>query len=127
VPGTSSSQHLAELLGHAGTVREAEARYAAGMLTNQEVSVLDAAGWAARSPAEIDRLLESLPLVDGITGSGGGPGVAAGQDLPFRYSRLSSDETSLTDGNRSATAAAAIRAYRSARPPGAGLRISASS
>lgn len=66
VPRTSSGQHLAELLGHADVVREAEAGYAAGTLTNEQVCVLDASGWAARTPAEIRGLLESLPLVDGI-------------------------------------------------------------
>ncbi|GAA2527793.1 HAD family hydrolase [Winogradskya humida] len=66
VPHTSSGQHLAESLGHAGVVREAEARYAAGTLSNQEVSVLDARGWVTRTPAEVRGLLDSLPLVDGI-------------------------------------------------------------
>jgi phosphoserine phosphatase len=66
VPHTSSGQHLAELLGHAEVVRDAEARYAAGTLTNREVSVLDARGWATRTPAEVRGFLESLPLVDGI-------------------------------------------------------------
>jgi phosphoserine phosphatase len=67
VPGTSSGQHLAGLLGHAPVVREAEAAYAAGTLTNREVSVLDASGWAGREPAEVHGFLESMPLVDGIT------------------------------------------------------------
>ena len=66
VPQTSSGQHLAELLGHAEAVREAEDRYAAGTLTNQEVSVLDARGWSARTPPEVRGFLETLPLVDGI-------------------------------------------------------------
>jgi phosphoserine phosphatase len=67
VPGTSSGQHLAGLLGHGSVVREAEAAYADGMLTNREVSVLDASGWAGRSPTEVHGLLESMPVVDGIT------------------------------------------------------------
>ncbi|GIE28452.1 hypothetical protein Ait01nite_014970 [Actinoplanes italicus] len=66
VPGTSSGQHLADLLGHSEIVRDAEARYAAGTLGNREVSMLDARGWASRTPAEIRGFLESLPLVDGI-------------------------------------------------------------
>jgi phosphoserine phosphatase len=66
VPGTSSGQHLAGLLGHASVVREAEAAYADGTVNNQEVSVLDASGWAGRSPAEVYRHLESMPLVAGI-------------------------------------------------------------
>jgi phosphoserine phosphatase len=66
VPRTSSGQHLAELLGHAEVVREAEAGYAAGILTNEQVCLLDASGWASRTPAEVRGFLESLPLVDGI-------------------------------------------------------------
>ena len=66
VPHTSSGQHLAALLGHAEVVRRAEADYAAGTLSNAEVSVLDARGWATRTPADVRRFLESLPLVDGI-------------------------------------------------------------
>jgi phosphoserine phosphatase len=66
VPQTSSGQYLAESLGHLATVRDAEARYAAGALTNQEVSVLDAGGWVARTRAEVRGFLAGLPLVDGI-------------------------------------------------------------
>lgn len=66
VPRTSSGQHLAQLLGHAEVVRGAEAGYAAGTLSNQEVSVLDARGWATRTPTQVRGFLESLPLVDGI-------------------------------------------------------------
>jgi len=66
VPQTSSGQHLAELFGHAAAMREAEERYAAGTLTNKEVSVLDARWWAARTPSEVRGFLETLPLVDGI-------------------------------------------------------------
>jgi phosphoserine phosphatase len=66
VPDTSSGQHLADLLGHGPAVREAEAAYAAGTLSNQDVSTLDARGWASRTPAEIRAYLTGLPLVDGI-------------------------------------------------------------
>ena len=66
VPNTSSGQHLADLLGHAEVVRQAEDSYAAGILSNAEVSVLDARGWAMRTPAEVRGFLTSLPLVDGI-------------------------------------------------------------
>jgi phosphoserine phosphatase len=66
VPHTSSGQHLAGLLGHAEVVRKAEAGYAAGTLTNEQVCVLDARGWASRTPAEVRGFLDTLPLVDGI-------------------------------------------------------------
>jgi len=67
VPQTSSGQHLADLLGHAEVVRQAEAGYAAGTLSNHEVSVLDARGWAGQTPTQVNGFLGSLPLVDGIT------------------------------------------------------------
>lgn len=66
VPRTSSGQHLADLLGHADVVREAEAGYAAGTFSNQEVSVRDARGWAGHTPAQVHGFLGSLPLVEGI-------------------------------------------------------------
>jgi phosphoserine phosphatase len=66
VPRTTSGQHLADLLGHAEVVRLAEAAYAAGTLSNAEVCVVDARGWAARTPAEVRGFLASLPLVAGI-------------------------------------------------------------
>jgi phosphoserine phosphatase len=66
IPGTSSGQHLADLLGHAEAVRKAEAGYAAGLLTNRQVSVLDARGWAGRTPEEVHGFLATLPLVSGI-------------------------------------------------------------
>ncbi|HEY0000066.1 MAG TPA: HAD-IB family phosphatase, partial [Actinoplanes sp.] len=66
VPQTSSGQHLAGFLGHAEVVREVEAGYGAGTLSSSEAAMLDARGWARRTPAEIRGFLESLPLVDGI-------------------------------------------------------------
>lgn len=66
VPGTSSGQHLADLLGHAESVREAEAGYAAGVLTNQQVAVLDARGWTGFTPEQVSQFLGALPLVQGI-------------------------------------------------------------
>lgn len=65
-PGSSGS-HLAGFLGHAEVVRRIEAGYGAGTLSSQEATILDARGWARRSPAEVGGFLESLPLVDGIT------------------------------------------------------------
>jgi phosphoserine phosphatase len=43
-----------------------EAGYAAGILSSQEAGVLDARGWATRTPAQVRGFLESLPLVEGI-------------------------------------------------------------
>jgi phosphoserine phosphatase len=67
VPETSSSQHMASFLGHLPALLGAEDAYAAGTLTNQQVSVLDARGWAGRRPSELGNWLDELPLVNGIT------------------------------------------------------------
>lgn len=66
VPGTSSSQYLAGYLGHLEVLRRAEGGYAAGVVDNREVSVLDAEGWRGRASADVVRFLVDLPLVDGI-------------------------------------------------------------
>ena len=66
VPYISSGQHLAEFLGHAELIRQVEADYRIGALSSREAAVLNARGWATRTPAEVRGFLESLPLVDGI-------------------------------------------------------------
>jgi phosphoserine phosphatase len=63
---TSSGQHLAEFLGHAKVIQEVQAGYGAGRLSSQEAAILEARGWASRTPTEVRGFLESLPLVDGI-------------------------------------------------------------
>jgi phosphoserine phosphatase len=63
---TSSSRHLARHLGHWAALSEAEDAYAAGIIDNREVSVLDAGGWQNASDAHVQRVLSDLPLVDGI-------------------------------------------------------------
>ena len=67
VPGTSTSQHLADWLGHLAELSAAEAAYDAGTLSNEEACVLDALAWRGRTPAEVHDRLASLPVVDGIT------------------------------------------------------------
>ncbi|GAA1648428.1 HAD family hydrolase [Actinoplanes couchii] len=66
VPRTSSGQHLADRLGHAAVLRDAEAAYAAGTMSNRDVSVVDARGWAGWAPGDVLGFLDSMPLVDGI-------------------------------------------------------------
>ncbi len=66
VPGTSSSQYLASFMDHAGALAAAERAYGEGTLSNQEVSVLDAAGWTGYTAADVAEWLEHLPLVEGI-------------------------------------------------------------
>lgn len=66
VPSGSSSSFLAERLGHQPELDRAEALYAEGELTNQQVSEIDALGWRGVSTQTVDGWLESLPLIDGI-------------------------------------------------------------
>ncbi|MBF4582790.1 HAD-IB family phosphatase [Curtobacterium sp. VKM Ac-2865] len=66
VPSGSSSSFLAARLGHQHDLDQAEARYASGELSNQEVSEIDARGWRGTTPATIDRWLEDLPVIAGI-------------------------------------------------------------
>jgi phosphoserine phosphatase len=66
VPRTTSALHLAELLGLGEVMRELEAAYDAGTITSHEAAVVNARGWATRTPAEARGFLDSLPLVDGI-------------------------------------------------------------
>ncbi|WP_103350022.1 HAD family phosphatase [Amycolatopsis sp. CA-128772] len=66
VPGTSSCAWVAAALGHEAELVAAEAAYAAGRMTNQEASVIDARRWAGHTEAEIRARLETLPLVGGI-------------------------------------------------------------
>jgi phosphoserine phosphatase len=66
IPGTSSCAWVAAVLGHEAELVAAEAAYDAGLMTNQEASVIDARGWAGHSEAEIRDRLATLPLVGGI-------------------------------------------------------------
>jgi hypothetical protein len=64
VPDTSTSQHLAHRLRHLAELSAAEAAYAAGKLSNQEVSVRDASAWRGRTLARrLDRHIETVALV----------------------------------------------------------------
>jgi phosphoserine phosphatase len=66
VPSGSSSSFLAERFGHQRELDRAEALYAQGELTNQQVSEIDARGWRGVGTATVDQWLEELPLIDGI-------------------------------------------------------------
>ncbi|MDF2827423.1 MAG: haloacid dehalogenase [Mycobacterium sp.] len=66
VPSMSSSSFLAARLGHQRELDHAERRYAAGELTNEEVSVIDARGWRGVSTSTVDQWLDELPLIAGV-------------------------------------------------------------
>ncbi|WP_134194770.1 HAD-IB family phosphatase [Curtobacterium sp. PhB25] len=66
IPSMSSSSFLAERLGHQHELDAAEERYAAGELTNEQVSVIDAEGWRGVETRVVADWLDDLPLIDGI-------------------------------------------------------------
>jgi phosphoserine phosphatase len=66
VPSGSTSSFLAARLGHQPELDQAEERYARGELTNQQVSVIDAAGWKGAEVATVERCIEDLPVIAGI-------------------------------------------------------------
>lgn len=66
VPGTTSSAHMARLLGTVDAVVRAEDAYARGEIDNAEVSEIDAHGWKGFTEAEAGDWLAELPLIDGI-------------------------------------------------------------
>jgi phosphoserine phosphatase len=66
IRGTSSSQHLAERLGHAESLMQLEARYARNEISNQVVADESAFHFKGRSANEIAKLMEGVPLIDGI-------------------------------------------------------------
>lgn len=66
VPSMPSWSFLAARLGHQQALDHAERRYAAGELTNEQVSVIDARGWRGVSTHIVDQLLDDLPLIAGI-------------------------------------------------------------
>lgn len=66
IPKVSSGSFLAARLGHQREFDDAEQRYAAGEMANEEVSVIDARGWQGVRTTTVDRWLDDLPLIAGI-------------------------------------------------------------
>ncbi|MFS2073245.1 HAD family hydrolase [Curtobacterium sp. CT11-133] len=66
VPSGSTASFLAARLGHQEQLDAAEARYAAGSMTNEQVSVVDAAGWRGVEVDTVAGWLEQLPMIDGV-------------------------------------------------------------
>jgi phosphoserine phosphatase len=66
IPGTTSSHHLATVLGHAEELGSYEEAYAAGRVTNQEVSEFDARWYQGLPLEDMHRHLERVPVLDGI-------------------------------------------------------------
>ena len=66
IPGTTSSRHLATVLGHAEALDAYEAAYAEGRVTNREVSEFDARWYQGLALDDAHRHLECVPVLDGI-------------------------------------------------------------
>lgn len=66
IPSGSSSSLLAARFGHQADLDRAEALYAEGELTNQQVSEIDALGWRGVSIQRVDQWIDRLPLMKGI-------------------------------------------------------------
>lgn len=67
VPKTTVCLHLAEWVGHLDALRELEGRYAAHEISNTEVAALDAPHYAGLSLDDVDRRLDSIPCIAGIS------------------------------------------------------------
>jgi phosphoserine phosphatase len=67
VPNTTTSGHLAALLGHAKDLAVQEGDYAEGKLSNYDVAEFDARWYKGRWPREIHDRLESIPSLTGIS------------------------------------------------------------
>jgi phosphoserine phosphatase len=66
VPLTSTGGFLAEKLGHAQAMLEAEELYAQGKVANDYVSTLDGEYYKGLTKAEIFELMADIPEIDGI-------------------------------------------------------------
>jgi phosphoserine phosphatase len=66
VPTTSTGGFLAEKLGHAHAMKDAEALYAQGKVANDYVSTLDGKFYKGLSKADVFELLQDIPTIDHI-------------------------------------------------------------
>jgi len=64
--GVTTSQHLARRLGHLAEMQAIEAAYACGKASNAQVALVDARRYRGLCPADIERMLDDIPVVDGI-------------------------------------------------------------
>lgn len=66
VRGTSSGAHLAGKIGHLALIRDLEAQYYAGTISNAEFAALDAAYFNGLTMADIAAHLEDIPVIGEI-------------------------------------------------------------
>lgn len=69
IRGTTSSGHLARWLGHADTLAEYERKYAEGLVNNRDVVAFDAKWYKGVSLTDVNRWLESIPVISGVEGA----------------------------------------------------------
>ncbi|MGU3409754.1 HAD family hydrolase [Microbacterium sp. M1A1_1b] len=65
VTSMSSSSFLARRFDHERDLDDAEAAYASGELSNQQVSAIDARGWSGHRVSEVEGWLAELPVIEG--------------------------------------------------------------
>jgi len=63
---TSTGQHLASRIGHAKVMNELERRYLAGEISNIEVANIDGRYYAGFDQADIEQMLEDIPVIRDI-------------------------------------------------------------
>lgn len=66
IRGTTSSQHLANLLGHAESLKVLEDRYSRNEISNQVVAAESAFHFKGRREADVATFMRSVPLIRGI-------------------------------------------------------------
>jgi len=62
----STSQHIAERLGHSEAMYEIEKKYAEGTATNAEVAALDGLYYKGFTKADISKMLDDIPVIGDI-------------------------------------------------------------
>ena len=85
VRGASSAAFLAERLGHADQVAQAEAAWDAGLVTARHAEEQDARGWAGTTEAQVREWLAGFPSWTGSATSSAGARIT-GSCLPWRPS-----------------------------------------
>jgi phosphoserine phosphatase len=66
VRGTTTCQHIANVLGHGTLLMDLERRYASGEISNRAVAEADGGYYAGRTVPEIAKVLTDIPLIRGI-------------------------------------------------------------
>ncbi len=66
VRGTSTSQHLADLLGYGAVIQDLEDKWHRGQISNRDFANAEARYFAGLPLSRLSTLLDDLPLIDGF-------------------------------------------------------------